>query len=90
MEDLMDVEKDDHGHIRFAEIDLARKVKVELEGRFKQRGVRVTISNKNIGYELRCCDPIPFDMVYCRELGHAAIRFLLGRGAARWSAFKTE
>ena len=81
MEDLMDVEKDDHGHIRFAEIDLARKVKVELEGRFKQRGVRVTISNKNIGYELRCCDPIPFDMAYCRELGHAAIRFLLGGGS---------
>src|SRR6266540_783171 len=81
MEDLMDVEKDDHGHIRFAEIDLARKVKVELEGRFKQRGVRVTISNKNIGYELRCCDPIPFDMAYCRALGHAAIRFLLGGGS---------
>src|SRR5262249_29865736 len=35
MEELMDVEKDDHGHIRFAEIDLARKVKAELEGRFK-------------------------------------------------------
>lgn len=81
MEDLMDVEKDDHGHIRFAEIDLGRKVKVELEGRFKQRGIRVAISNKNIGYEVRCCDPIPFDMAYCRELGNAAIRFLLSGGS---------
>ncbi len=80
-QDLLDVELDDHGHIRFAEIDLARKVKVELEGRFKQRGIRLTISNKNIGYELRCCDPIPFDMAYCRELGNAAIRFLLGGGS---------
>jgi 6-phosphofructokinase 1 len=80
MDELMDVEKDDHGHIRFAEIDLARKVKVELEGRFRQRGVRVQISNKNIGYEVRCCDPIPFDMAYCRELGNAAIRFLMGGG----------
>ncbi|MGE0130290.1 MAG: diphosphate--fructose-6-phosphate 1-phosphotransferase [Blastocatellales bacterium] len=80
MEELMDVEKDDHGHIRFAEIDLGRKVKVEIEGRFKQRGIRVAISNKNIGYEVRCCDPIPFDMAYCRELGNAAIRFLLGGG----------
>jgi 6-phosphofructokinase 1 len=77
----MDVEKDDHGHIRFAEIDLARKVKVELEGRFKQRGVRITTSNKNIGYEVRCCDPIPFDMAYCRELGNAAIRFLINGGS---------
>jgi 6-phosphofructokinase 1 len=82
MEDLIDVEKDDHGHIRFAEIDLARKVKVEIEGRFKQRGIRITIGNKNIGYELRCCDPIAFDMAYCRELGNAAIRFLLGGGSS--------
>jgi ATP-dependent phosphofructokinase / diphosphate-dependent phosphofructokinase len=83
IEELIDVELDDHGHIRFAEIDLARKVKVELQGRYKQRGIRLTISNKNIGYELRCCDPIPFDMAYCRELGNAAIRFLTtgGNGA---------
>ncbi len=81
LKELQDVELDDHGHIRFAEVDLARKVKVELEGRFKQRGVRITISNKNIGYELRCADPIPFDMAYCRELGNAAIRFLVSGGS---------
>jgi ATP-dependent phosphofructokinase / diphosphate-dependent phosphofructokinase len=81
MEELMDVEVDDHGHIRFAEIDLARKVKVELTGRFKQRGIKMTISQKNIGYELRCCDPIPFDMAYCRELGNSAIRFLMSGGS---------
>lgn len=79
--DLEDVEKDDHGHIRFAEVDLGRKIKAELEGRFKERGLRVSISNKNIGYEVRCCDPIPFDMAYCRELGNAAIRFLLNGGS---------
>lgn len=81
LKELQDVELDDHGHIRFAEVDLARKVKVELEGRFKQRHIRITISNKNIGYELRCADPIPFDMAYCRELGNAAIRFLMSGGS---------
>jgi ATP-dependent phosphofructokinase / diphosphate-dependent phosphofructokinase len=81
LKELQDVELDDHGHIRFAEVDLARKVKVELEGRFKQRHIRITISNKNIGYELRCADPIPFDMAYCRELGNAAIRFLVNGGS---------
>jgi 6-phosphofructokinase 1 len=30
---------------------------------------------------LRCADPIPFDMAYCRELGNAAIRFL-GNGGS--------
>ena len=52
--DLQDVERDEHGHIRFAEVDLARKVKAEVQGRLSQRGIRVTITNKNIGYELRC------------------------------------
>jgi ATP-dependent phosphofructokinase / diphosphate-dependent phosphofructokinase len=79
--ELQDVERDDHGHIRLAEVDLARKLKVEVQGRLSQRGIKMTLTNKNIGYELRCADPIPFDAAYCRDLGHAAIRFLLGGGS---------
>ncbi|HEX8499560.1 MAG TPA: diphosphate--fructose-6-phosphate 1-phosphotransferase [Pyrinomonadaceae bacterium] len=79
--ELQDVERDEHGHIRFAEVDLARRVKVEVQGRLAARGLRVTITNKNIGYELRCADPIPFDAAYCRDLGYAAVRFLLGGGS---------
>ncbi|HSE97366.1 MAG TPA: 6-phosphofructokinase, partial [Blastocatellia bacterium] len=79
--ELQDVERDEHGHIRFAEVDLARKVKAEVQGRLSQRGIRVTITNKNIGYELRCADPIAFDAAYCRDLGHSAIRFLQGGGS---------
>jgi 6-phosphofructokinase len=81
MADLQDVERDEHGHIRFAEVDLARKVKAEVQGRLSARGIRVTITNKNIGYELRCAAPIPFDMAYCRDLGYSAIRFLLQGGS---------
>jgi ATP-dependent phosphofructokinase / diphosphate-dependent phosphofructokinase len=79
--DLQDVERDEHGHIRFAEVDLARKVKAEVQGRLSERGLRVTITNKNVGYELRCADPISFDAEYCRDLGHGAVRFLLGGGS---------
>src|SRR5437763_12480876 len=81
LEGLQDVERDEHGHIRFAEVDLARKVKAEVQGRLGARGLRVTIINKNIGYELRCADPIPFDAAYCRDLGYSAIRFLLSGGS---------
>jgi ATP-dependent phosphofructokinase / diphosphate-dependent phosphofructokinase len=77
IEDLQDVERDDHGHIRFAEVDLARRVKVEVQGRFAERGIRLHVSNKTIGYELRCAAPIPFDAEYCRDLGYAAVRFLV-------------
>jgi 6-phosphofructokinase len=78
---LSDVERDDHGHVRFAEIDLGRKVKAEVEGRLTERGLNVTITHKNVGYELRCADPIPFDAEYCRDLGQCAIRFLVSGGS---------
>jgi 6-phosphofructokinase 1 len=78
---LQDVERDEHGHVRFAEVDLARKVKAEVQGRLSSRGVRVTITDKNVGYELRCADPIPLDAEYCRDLGHGAVRFLLRGGS---------
>jgi len=74
--DLQDVERDDHGHIRLTQVDLGRKVKVELAGRFARRGIKLTLTSKNIGYELRCADPIAFDAAYCRDLGHHAVRFL--------------
>ena len=35
---------------------------------------------KDIGYELRCADPIPFDMEYTRDLGYCAAQFLLDGG----------
>ena len=78
--ELEDIERDDHGDIRMAGVDLARKVKVELQGRLLRRGIKVTITNKDIGYELRCADPIAFDAAYCRDLGHGAVRFLAGGG----------
>jgi 6-phosphofructokinase 1 len=79
--ELQDVERDEHGHVRFAEVDLARKVKAEVQGRFSERGLRVSITNKNVGYELRCADPISFDAEYCRDLGYSAVRFLLDGGS---------
>ena len=39
-------------------------------------------SAKNIGYELRCADPIPFDMEYTRDLGYCAAKYLLAGGNA--------
>src|SRR5215813_857496 len=81
MAGLQDVERDEHGNIRFAEVDLARRVKIEVHNRLSQRGIKLTIANKNIGYELRCADPIPFDAAYCRDLGYSAIRFLLAGGS---------
>lgn len=78
--ELEDVEVDEHGHTRFSEIDLGRKMKNEIRERLRDRELDVTIVSKNIGYELRCAPPIPLDMEYTRDLGYAAVEFLLSGG----------
>ena len=83
--ELQDVDRDAQGNIRVTEIDLGRKVKNEVQMRLEERGIKVTIVDKTIGYELRCAPPIPFDAEYARDLGYAAVNYLLsGRiGRAR-------
>jgi 6-phosphofructokinase 1 len=81
IEDLQDVELDEHGHVRFAEVDLGRKLKNEVIERLRERSIEVTIVSKNIGYELRCAAPTPLDMEYTRDLGYAAVEFLMDGGS---------
>src|SRR5205823_634131 len=75
---MPDVERDEHGHIRLAELNLDRMLADLVKARFRERGQQVTIVAKNIGYELRCAPPIPFDIAYTRDLGHGAIDYLRG------------
>jgi ATP-dependent phosphofructokinase / diphosphate-dependent phosphofructokinase len=79
--ELQDVDRDAQGNIRVTEIDLGRKVKSEVQMRLEQRGIKVTIVDKTIGYELRCAPPIPFDAEYARDLGYAAVNYLLAGGS---------
>jgi 6-phosphofructokinase 1 len=79
--ELQDVDRDAQGNIRVTEIDLGRKVKNEVQMRLEQRGIKVTVVDKTIGYELRCAPPIPFDAEYARDLGYAAVTYLLHGGS---------
>jgi len=79
--ELQDVDRDAQGNIRVTEIDLGRKVKNEVQMRLEQRGIKVTIVDKTIGYELRCAPPIPLDAEYARDLGYAAVTHLLDGGS---------
>lgn len=65
------------GHIRLAEIPLARLLADELANRFSARGDHVTVVPQTLGYMLRCAPPTPKDMAYCRDLGHGGVRLLL-------------
>jgi 6-phosphofructokinase 1 len=71
------VERDDYGNLRLAEIPLQSILKSEVRRRFRERGQSLTITDLDLGYELRCAPPTPFDIDYTRTLGYGAIRFLL-------------
>jgi 6-phosphofructokinase len=79
---LQEVEHDDHGHLRIDEVNLGEILKTHVAARLRDFGMKTTIAAKNIGYELRCADPIPFDMEYTRDLGYCAAKYLLAGGNA--------
>jgi 6-phosphofructokinase 1 len=82
LEHVEEVERDQHGNVRIAEVNIGEILKAEVQRRLKQFGLKATIAAKNIGYELRCADPIPLDMEYTRDLGYCAAKYLLSGGNA--------
>jgi 6-phosphofructokinase 1 len=74
------LECDDHGHIRYAEINFSDVLKKELLANLNSLGIKMTINNKEVGYEVRCAPPNAFDIEYTRNLGYAAMEFLRNGG----------
>ncbi len=81
LDSLIEVERDAHDNIRIAEINFGEILKARVQERLKEFGLKSTVVAKNIGYELRCADPIPFDMEYTRDLGFSAAQFILSEGS---------
>ena len=52
-----EVERDTHGNVRIAEVNIGEILKAAVQKRLKQFELKATIAAKNIGYELR--DPHP-------------------------------
>ncbi len=77
LDGLEDVERDEHGHIRLSEVPLARVLRERVRDILAERGVKVAIIEKDLGYELRCVEPCAFDQEYTRDLGAGAVRALL-------------
>jgi 6-phosphofructokinase len=76
------LERDAHGNVRIAEINIGEILKQAVQSRLRDLRLKTVIVAKNIGYELRCADPVPSDMEYTRDLGYCAAKSLL----AGWNA----
>lgn len=68
---------DEHGHIRYSELDFGEILKQEVLKEVKKLGIKISIIDKEIGYELRCTAPIAYDIDYARSLGYSAVKFLM-------------
>ncbi|WP_288840467.1 diphosphate--fructose-6-phosphate 1-phosphotransferase [uncultured Mitsuokella sp.] len=74
---LGEVVTDEHGHIRYSELDFGEILKQAVLAEVKKIGIKISIIDKEIGYELRCTAPIAYDIDYARSLGYSAVRFLM-------------
>jgi len=80
------VTRDEHNHLRLGEIEFGRMLKDLLMSRLDSLGLKVSLIDKDLGYELRSADPIPFDAEYTRDLGYAAVKFIRSGEAAKYGA----
>src|SRR5579885_2921046 len=75
------LQRDAYGHVHIADIPLASFLRDRIRATLKELGIAGTVIAKDIGYELRCARPTPFDIEYTRTLGYGAVRYLLGGGS---------
>jgi ATP-dependent phosphofructokinase / diphosphate-dependent phosphofructokinase len=80
--ELATAERDEHGHVRLDEVSFGDVCKARVRQRLAGFKVRSTIVAKNIGYEVRCADPIPFDLEYTRDLGYCAAKYVIEGGTS--------
>ncbi len=80
LEQYRELPRDAHGNLSYANVRLADILEDAARKRIASLGVPLTIQAKEVGYELRCADPIPFDIEYTRDLGYCAAKFILEGG----------
>ena len=73
----VEVSRDSYGHVALNDIPLAIILRRAVQRNFASRDDNVTVVDVTLGYQLRCAQPIPFDIDYTRTLGYGAVRFLV-------------
>jgi len=76
MTKLESIETDEHGHIRLSELNISDIIKYGVKKKLAKFEMKMRIVDQELGYELRCIAPCPYDVEYTRNLGYAAVDFL--------------
>jgi 6-phosphofructokinase 1 len=75
-DELRDIPRDDLGRIRYNMLEIGDVILKPLRALCEANSLDVKINTKNIGYELRCHQPVSFDIEYTTFLGYGAVELL--------------
>jgi len=64
----IDFSYDDHGHPELGNVSKSHIFNVLLQQKLKSLGIKIKSRPVEMGYELRCCRPIGFDLTLCTLL----------------------
>jgi 6-phosphofructokinase len=84
---IKDIGRDEHGNLKLADAPLGTLLKEEVGKRLKDKGIKMKIIEKDIGFELRSSAPNAFDREYTKNLGISAVRFLYEGGTEAMMTF---
>jgi len=70
---------DDHGHPELGNVSKAHIFNVLLQEKVKEIKLDVKSRPVELGYEVRCVNPIAFDLMYCSLLG-MGVKYLFDKG----------
>lgn len=65
---LVTIGGDDHGHPELGNVSKSHVFNYLLQLKLKELGIHIKTHPVEIGYELRCCNPIAFDITLCTLL----------------------
>lgn len=60
---------DDHGHPELGNVSKSHIFNMMLQRRLKELNIKVKSRPEELGYELRCCTPVSYDLSYATRLG---------------------
>lgn len=75
----VDFSYDDHGHPELGDVSKSHIFNVLIQKKLKEIGFKIKSRPVELGYELRCSDPVAYDLTYCTLLG-MGVRKLFHQG----------
>jgi ATP-dependent phosphofructokinase / diphosphate-dependent phosphofructokinase len=68
---------DDHGHPELGNVSKAHIFNILVQQELKKIGLRIKSRPVEMGYELRCCRPVAYDLTLCTLLGMGVRKLFL-------------